>query len=254
MKQSKPVSDSSTAMSSITPRTSALTPSPTKQPLERRRKQKQTIIHQIVILSCILLLGRNNSVVAVESSKGSASTASSSRLSTSRRFPFLRKTATPLIEQRNMRTRSGLHYRGGSTQGDPGASSDGDSVPTTTEVPAAASALEPSASAAVTDASGSDGTTASTKKPFSWKDARNTLFPIHGDETRKFLLIGAIKFFIIMALTLTRDTKDTLVVTQCGAEAIAFLKVSNSTDRLDCRVNKFLFSRARSVSRLSRLF
>eukprot|EP00527_Entomoneis_sp_CCMP2396_P001767 CAMPEP_0198148786 /NCGR_PEP_ID=MMETSP1443-20131203/43264_1 /TAXON_ID=186043 /ORGANISM="Entomoneis sp., Strain CCMP2396" /LENGTH=466 /DNA_ID=CAMNT_0043813587 /DNA_START=570 /DNA_END=1973 /DNA_ORIENTATION=- len=28
-----------------------------------------------------------------------------------------------------------------------------------------------------------------------------------------------------MALTLTRDTKDTLIVTQCGAEAIAFLKI-----------------------------
>jgi AAA family ATP:ADP antiporter len=33
------------------------------------------------------------------------------------------------------------------------------------------------------------------------------------------------KFFIILALTLTRDCKDTLVVTQCGAEAIAFLKI-----------------------------
>ena len=41
----------------------------------------------------------------------------------------------------------------------------------------------------------------------------------------KFLLIGSIKFFIILALTLTRDCKDTLVVTQCGAEAIAFLKI-----------------------------
>jgi ATP:ADP antiporter, AAA family len=28
-----------------------------------------------------------------------------------------------------------------------------------------------------------------------------------------------------LALTLTRDTKDTLVVTQCGAESIAFLKI-----------------------------
>jgi len=37
--------------------------------------------------------------------------------------------------------------------------------------------------------------------------------------------MGSIKFFVIMALTLTRDTKDTLVVTQCGAEAIAFLKI-----------------------------
>lgn len=58
---------------------------------------------------------------------------------------------------------------------------------------------------------------------------RRTLFPIYGKhETKKFLLIGSIKFFIILALTLTRDTKDTLVVTQCGAEAIAFLKVSYS--------------------------
>ena len=55
---------------------------------------------------------------------------------------------------------------------------------------------------------------------------RRTIFPIYGpQEVIKFLLIGTIKFFIIMALTLTRDTKDTLVVTQCGAEAIAFLKV-----------------------------
>ena len=38
-------------------------------------------------------------------------------------------------------------------------------------------------------------------------------------------MIGSIKFFIILALTLTRDLKDTLVVTQCGAEAIAFLKI-----------------------------
>ena len=55
---------------------------------------------------------------------------------------------------------------------------------------------------------------------------RRVAFPIYGSqEVSKFLLIGSMKFFIIMALTLTRDTKDTLVVTQCGAEAIAFLKI-----------------------------
>ena len=59
---------------------------------------------------------------------------------------------------------------------------------------------------------------------------RNTIFPIYGkEEVKKFLLLGSIKFFIILALTLTRDTKDTLVVTQCGAEAIAFLKVRSVT-------------------------
>ena len=55
---------------------------------------------------------------------------------------------------------------------------------------------------------------------------RNALFPIYGkEEVTKFLLIGSIKFFVILALTLTRDNKDTMVVTACGAEAIAFLKV-----------------------------
>ncbi len=56
---------------------------------------------------------------------------------------------------------------------------------------------------------------------------RNAIFPVHGkQEVTKFLLIGSIKFFVILALTLTRDNKDTMVVTECGAEAIAFLKVS----------------------------
>jgi len=56
---------------------------------------------------------------------------------------------------------------------------------------------------------------------------RQTIFPIYGkNEVKKFLLLGSIKFSIITALTLTRDLKDTLIVTQCGAEAISFLKVS----------------------------
>jgi len=55
---------------------------------------------------------------------------------------------------------------------------------------------------------------------------RDAIFPVYGrNEIIKFLLLGSMKFFIIMVLTLTRDTKDTLIVTQCGAEAIAFLKI-----------------------------
>jgi ATP/ADP translocase len=67
---------------------------------------------------------------------------------------------------------------------------------------------------------------------------RNTIFPIYGSEVTKFLLIGSIKFFVILALTLTRDTKDTLVVTQCGAEAIAFLKVRKCVWMLCARFKK----------------
>jgi AAA family ATP:ADP antiporter len=59
----------------------------------------------------------------------------------------------------------------------------------------------------------------------SLQKIRQTVFPIYGSEVTKFFLIASIKFFIILALTLTRDTKDTLVVTQCGAEAISFLKI-----------------------------
>jgi ATP:ADP antiporter, AAA family len=66
----------------------------------------------------------------------------------------------------------------------------------------------------------------SNEKKQWWVRWRETIFPIYGrQEVVKFLWIGSIKFFVILALTLTRDTKDTLVVTQCGAEAIAFLKI-----------------------------
>ena len=67
-------------------------------------------------------------------------------------------------------------------------------------------------------------TTTTTQQP---SKVRSVLFPIYGPDVKKFFLLGAIKFFIIMALTLTRDNKDTMIVTTCGAEAIAFLKVSS---------------------------
>ena len=54
---------------------------------------------------------------------------------------------------------------------------------------------------------------------------RHAIFPIYGREIFKFVLIAGIKFFVVFVLTLTRDTKDTLMVTECGAEAIAFMKV-----------------------------
>jgi hypothetical protein len=70
---------------------------------------------------------------------------------------------------------------------------------------------------------------------------RETIFPIYGkEEVTKFLLMGSIKFFIILALTLTRDTKDTLVVTQCGAEAIAFLKVRTDVHSLCAKCKHFM--------------
>lgn len=54
---------------------------------------------------------------------------------------------------------------------------------------------------------------------------RDAVFPIYGREVHKFFSMGMIKFLIVFVLTITRDVKDTLIVTSCGAESIAFLKV-----------------------------
>lgn len=51
------------------------------------------------------------------------------------------------------------------------------------------------------------------------------VFPIFPHELLKFFSLSSMMFWIIFVFTMSRDTKDTLIVTNCGAEAIAFLKV-----------------------------
>ena len=70
---------------------------------------------------------------------------------------------------------------------------------------------------------------------------RRALFPIDADELAKFLLVGSIKFFVVMALTLTRDGKDAMVVAECGAEAIAFLKVRTQGGGREAGRGRFIF-------------
>lgn len=99
------------------------------------------------------------------------------------------------------------------------------------------STLQARGGQATTTTTGSPNTSAevseaANEKISSLSKLRQTVFPIYGQEVTKFFLLAAIKFFIILALTLTRDTKDTLVVTQCGAEAIAFLKVRTAVIRV----------------------
>lgn len=187
---------------------------------KKKRKPNTRIINPaitVAILSCILLTGGNHNFVgAIESPIDTPTKRSTSA--------FLRKK-TPFAEQRKiMSTRSGTRYRGGAAE--PSDATSAETISSTAQVSIADATAAPSTASAPTTAE-LPATAAETKSTsFSWRDARRTLFPIHGkDEVQKFLLIGSIKFFIIMALTLTRDTKDTLVVTQCGAEAIAFLKV-----------------------------
>ena len=54
---------------------------------------------------------------------------------------------------------------------------------------------------------------------------KNALFPVEGWEMPKFFSMSAMMFMIIYIYTTVRDTKDTLVVSACGAESITFLKV-----------------------------
>jgi hypothetical protein len=51
------------------------------------------------------------------------------------------------------------------------------------------------------------------------------LFPIYPKELAKFFGLSSMMFWAIFVFTLARDTKDALIVTSCGAESIAFLKV-----------------------------
>ena len=50
-------------------------------------------------------------------------------------------------------------------------------------------------------------------------------FPIYPKELPKFFSLSFMMFWIVFIFTMTRDTKDALIVPNCGAEAIAFLKV-----------------------------
>jgi len=54
---------------------------------------------------------------------------------------------------------------------------------------------------------------------------KDALFPIEGWEMGKFFSMSMMMFMIIYIYTTVRDTKDTLVVSTCGAESITFLKV-----------------------------
>lgn len=64
----------------------------------------------------------------------------------------------------------------------------------------------------------STSATTTTSSSSSW-------FPIQKEELPQFLSMGTMMFLFIYVFTTTRDTKDTLVVSNCGAEAIPFLKL-----------------------------
>lgn len=52
-----------------------------------------------------------------------------------------------------------------------------------------------------------------------------SLIPIKKQEWAQFGSLSAMMFLVVFVYTVTRNTKDALVVTACGAEAISFLKV-----------------------------
>ena len=54
---------------------------------------------------------------------------------------------------------------------------------------------------------------------------RAILFPIHGQELKKFLPMGIMMFFILFNYNILRDTKDTLIVNAAGAEALSLVKL-----------------------------
>lgn len=57
------------------------------------------------------------------------------------------------------------------------------------------------------------------------EEKSKSIFPISKNELPQFLSLSIMMFFFIYVFTTARDTKDTLVVSKCGAEAIPFLKL-----------------------------
>ena len=63
------------------------------------------------------------------------------------------------------------------------------------------------------------------KKEKKLQEIARNFFPIYSNELLKFFSLSFMMFWSIFIFILSRDIKDTLIVTNCGAEAIAFLKV-----------------------------
>ena len=65
----------------------------------------------------------------------------------------------------------------------------------------------------------------SAKTPHEFGSWRAFLWPVHSYELKKIIPMLLLFFFITFNYTILRDTKDTLVVTAAGAEALPFIKV-----------------------------
>ena len=65
----------------------------------------------------------------------------------------------------------------------------------------------------------------SAKTPHEFSRIREFFWPIHAFELKKVVPMLLLFFFITFNYTILRDTKDTLIVTAAGAEAVPFIKV-----------------------------
>jgi AAA family ATP:ADP antiporter len=65
----------------------------------------------------------------------------------------------------------------------------------------------------------------SAKTPHEFSRWRAFFWPVHSFELKKIIPMLLLFFFITFNYTILRDTKDTLIVTAAGAEALPFIKV-----------------------------
>mmetsp|Transcript_1261 Transcript_1261/g.1932 ORF Transcript_1261/g.1932 Transcript_1261/m.1932 type:complete len:600 (+) Transcript_1261:3-1802(+) len=62
-------------------------------------------------------------------------------------------------------------------------------------------------------------------EPAPKNSALSKFFPIFRSELPQFMFMSVMMFLFIYVYTTARDTKDTLIVSKCGAEAVPFLKM-----------------------------
>ena len=64
----------------------------------------------------------------------------------------------------------------------------------------------------------------STKKKADFTRLRGMFWPIHSNELKKFIPLSLIMFGLLFIYTVTRDTKDTLIINAVGVRIIPFLQ------------------------------
>lgn len=188
--------------------------------------------HHILLAAAALLALPSSCVVDASSFRAAAAASSLSMKNNASRFGPLTKISRH-GDSKIPSVLSALHQlRGGSSEGSDDSDETKEQLDASLMNNAANTSDKKELSArggATSDSTKSDSDATSTKDSQTSAAAQDehlsTRFPISRAELPHFSAMSILMFLFIYVFTTVRDTKDTLVVSNCGAEAIPFLKL-----------------------------